>query len=207
MAKSVWTLDEASIRKLKADHDRLARQVENLRRLAAGLLRTPATIKEIRFGHTTTNSEFPTYPTSPADTFVVQFDDRSFPETTGQTTLTETPWASKYVVARHLREEYVAEDEQVELVKVNGQWWILPVPRINFCIGVLNDDLLYGATAGFSVYRGAQLAETDSGEDITVSAWELQDPGDIVVAGTPGVASWNGDAWYYHAAKCAAASS
>ncbi len=207
MARETWTFDESSIRKLKADHDALARQLENLRRLVERRLHTPATVKEIRFGHTTTNADYPTYPSSPADTYVVQFDDRSYPAGTGQTQLTEEPWPSKYVLARHLREEYIEEDEQVELFWVNGQWWILPVPRISFCIGVLNDDLLYGATAGFSVYRGAVLAETDSGEDITVSAWELQDPGDTVVAGTPGVASWNGDAWYFHAAKCAQSSS
>ena len=71
----------------------------------------------------------------------------------------------------------------------------------------LDRETLGGHLFGPRPYAEVILAETDSGENITVSAWELQDPGDTVVAGTAGVASWNGCAWYFHAAKCAQSSS
>lgn len=87
------------------------------------------------------------------------------------------------------------------------RWYVLPPALPGFKIGVLLTDLVYGATARFRVYSGPQLAETDSGEELDVSAWEWQDVGDVVVAGTPGASSWNGWGWYLHVAKCATPSS
>lgn len=93
-----------------------------------------------------------------------------------------------------------------------AQWAIVRLGAVGgepvFKVGVLDDDLVYGATATMSVYTGSQLGETDSGEDITVSApWQGTSVDDTVPAGVWGAASWNGFAWYFHVAPCPTSSS
>lgn len=88
----------------------------------------------------------------------------------------------------------------VRLGAVGGDPW--------FHVGVLDDDLVYGSTATMSIYTGSQLGETDSGDDVTVSApWQGSSVDDTVPAGSWGAAAYNGFAWYFIVAPCPASSS
>lgn len=127
MADELFFFDEPSVRLLQRLVVQLRRQVHNVeQRLLHFQKPPPFPGREWRIGVTGTHSFHPTYPTAPADTFLVNFQDWSFsPETPGSRAIDAADWAERFEICRNVSGQYIPEGTKVLIAKQNGQWWIV----------------------------------------------------------------------------------
>lgn len=83
--------------------------------------------REVRWAKTTTNATLTTYPTAPANKFVVEFGDNSFDDTAvGNETSTFTAYSPQESRVALSPIGFVPQNSIVRVVKSHGRWYIIP---------------------------------------------------------------------------------
>jgi hypothetical protein len=193
MADSTYTLDARSMRLLIEDHRLLRSQVQNLQRQLARKVNDSSLGHVLKHGITTTNTANPAYPTSPANTFVVQLQSWDFTETPGNQS--RTTKSGKYVIAHDPYDLYWPQGSRVSLRKTGRHWFI---QHDQFLLGKPDSAIAKNASGTVSVYGGTPGSETDTTYNIT--AWNKFVPS---IASGKWVAMMPINlAWYIIAAEC-----
>lgn len=92
------------------------------------------------FAKTTTNTDNGTYPTAPANVFVVKPVAIEFTATVGDQTLTTTVKDGEGHIARTVTGEFLPEDTIVEIERHNRLWWITKHYMTTRYRGLINDS-------------------------------------------------------------------
>jgi len=91
------------------------------------------------FAKTTTNTDNATYPTAPANVFVVKPVALEFTDTVGNQTLTTTVKSGEGHIARTVTGEFLPEDTIVEIERHNRLWWIVEHHMTTRYRGLIDD--------------------------------------------------------------------
>lgn len=91
------------------------------------------------FAKTTTNTDNATYPTAPANVFVVKPVAIEFTATVGNQTITTTVKAGEGHIARTVTGEFLPENTIVEIERHNRLWWITEHYMTTRYRGLIND--------------------------------------------------------------------
>jgi hypothetical protein len=88
--------------------------------------------KQVRWGKTTTNSANPSYPSAPANKFVVRFGELVFSDTsTGNETVTFAAYDTEYDRICWSPIGYIPQNTVVRVMRDHGRWYIVP-PQTRF---------------------------------------------------------------------------
>ena len=166
------TFDDDSVRKI-ADAVRrdLANQGRTLEQRLKQVARDGQTENiRIRTGFTTTNEDYPTYPTDGCR-FVVKWQDWGWPEEVDGTCPGKSPKRSwkKTVVARTYDEEWIPEDTEVLIVRVPGhhdhRWYIIPIAKSGLiCFKLLTDRTRETDAGGLKFGRADAIIQDIDGD-------------------------------------------
>lgn len=130
---------------------------------------------DVRIGRTTTNDEFPDYPSS-GNTFVVEFGWTDFLEIPGDQTLDFTAYSPSITrVARDLEGKYWAEGSLVLCVLRRGKWHIIGASPLKLIRFKMTSKLPLGGQ-GTAIEIGTGATYTEVGEEFPIKdPWD--DPG------------------------------
>ena len=117
----------------------------------------PSTVpgdRHIRWGKTTTNDEFPTYPTS-GNTVVVELGDYVYDDSdVGDRAVTwEAYDPPEYRIARTFDGSLPAEGTEVPLQLHHGRWWIVPAKREYEGIVYETDGIDFDSYGEVTIYK------------------------------------------------------
>jgi hypothetical protein len=116
--------------------------------------------KQIRFARTTTNDANPTYPTPPANKFVVEFGQYEFTDEAGQETVTFAAYDPQVTRVALSRVGYLPTGTEVQVVLSHGRWNILD-ERWLIRKATANAGITAGSSGTVTVYHaGASTSFT-----------------------------------------------
>lgn len=156
----------------------------------------------VRIGKTTTDSDYPTYPTGTGNTFVVTFGERTFTATPGAQTATFTAYTNaEYRYARTTSGVYVPQNTVVTCMLSHGLWWIIDAPTRYKA--VTDEDIAKDTSGEVTLWLNG-VATT-----VTLTAYVNWMASYTVKAGTEIVIQWQRDEnsgagqWYVDNGACA----
>lgn len=117
--RTVYTLSQDTLAKLREDHERLANMVLNLRQQLASRRPDGDYQWRVLSGVTATNDDWPTYPNETSDTYVVQIEKWAFVAEPGRQQVSQTEMPRTVVAHSHL-ERYLPLGSRVLVVEVIG---------------------------------------------------------------------------------------
>ena len=143
---------EESLRRIQRDHTRLKTLADTLAVQQQQQQREGEIIRTVT-GFTSTNSMFPTYPTT-GNVYVVRLRDYAYTATPGTQARTAKGNSTKTIVARtwdgvSLPEDVPVVCDLIHAIGVGAQWWIRPIQK--------PDVILVRNDSGGSLSAGAVL--------------------------------------------------
>ena len=131
MAKERFTLSQEAIRQLGDDHE----AIERLRRDRPPRDAAPFSRfreKQVRIGRTTTGLTCTTYPSRPANTYVVELGKPKYEESCGENETEFTPYKPVALRwAHNIFDDYIKEGTLVYLLLMHDQWYIVGVVGVH----------------------------------------------------------------------------
>lgn len=150
--------------------------------------------REIRWAKTTTNATLTTYPSAPANKFVVEFGDYSFDDTAvGNETATFTAYAPQESRVALSPIGFVPQNSIVRVTKSHGRWYIIPDHHLMRRKGVVTQSggITVGGSGTVTIYlAGVSTSWTVTAHLNWMATEDISENKKVIVEYFPDEAKW-----------------